>query len=87
VDNETGQRPVLSRNTPIACMSSQARREMDEREQATLKTAKQERTINPDTRLHSDEMREMNEKRRLAKGRKKCRRGHVWGTSPSRSAV
>ena len=32
-----------------------------------LKKAKQERTINPDTRLHSDEMRETDEEdRRLA---------------------
>jgi len=40
---------------------------MGERERVTLKTAKQERTINPDTRLHSDEMRETDEKRRLAR--------------------
>jgi len=33
-------------------------------ERVILKTAKQERTINPDTRLHSDEMRGKDEKRR-----------------------
>ena len=39
-----------------------------ERERVILKTAKQEKTINPDTRLHSDEMRENDEKeRRLAR--------------------
>jgi hypothetical protein len=36
-----------------------------------LKTAKQERTVNPDTRLHSDEMRETDGKnRRLARNPK-----------------
>jgi len=36
------------------------------------KTGKQERTINPDTRLHSDEMRESDEKeRRLARNPRK----------------
>ena len=36
------------------------------------KTAKQERTINPDTRLHSDEMRETDErKRQLARNPRK----------------
>ena len=33
-----------------------------------LKTAKQERTINPDTRLHSDEMRDEDEKKRRLAG-------------------
>jgi len=41
------------------------------------KTAKQERTINPDTRLHSDEMRETDEKkRRLARN---PREGNITG--------
>jgi len=55
-----------------------------------LKAAKQERTINPDTRLHSDEMRERDEEERPAckkpKGREhhwERRKGHVWGTGPS----
>ena len=54
----------------------------DRREGASdSKTAKQERTINPDTRLHSDEMRETDEKRgslQEIQGK-----GHDWGTSPS----
>ena len=54
---------MLGRYTPIACMSCVVHARW-ERERATLKTAKQERTINPDTRLHSDEMREKDEKRR-----------------------
>ena len=42
-----------------------------------LKTAKQERTINPDTRLHSDEMRyEDEKKRRLARN---PREGNING--------
>ena len=42
-----------------------------------LKTAKQERTINPDTRLHSDEMRKKDEKkRRLARN---PREGNITG--------
>ena len=40
------------------------------------KTAKQERTINPDTRLHSDEMRETDKKRRLARN---PREGDITG--------
>jgi len=35
---------------------------MGERERVILKTAKQEKTRYPDTRLHSDEMREKDEK-------------------------
>jgi len=42
-------------------MSGQVRCEMGEG-MGDSKTAKQERTINPDTRLHSDEMRETDEK-------------------------
>jgi hypothetical protein len=53
-----------------------------------LKTAKQERSINPDTRLHSDEMREKDGKEGACKKFKrghhwKRRRGHVWGTGAS----
>ena len=46
-------------------------------ERVILKTAKQERTINPDTRLHSDEMRyEDEKKRRLARN---PREGNING--------
>ena len=61
----------------MSVRSSAAR---DRREGASdSKTAKQERTINPDTRLHSDEMRETDEKKRqLARNPREgsCRLGN-----------
>ena len=55
-----------------------------------LITAKQEKTINPDTRLHSDEMREKRGGLQEIQGREhhwKRRKGHVWGTGASINAV
>ena len=48
----------------------------DGRKRVILKTAKQERTINPDTRLHSDEMRKTDERGQLARNPKEK---HVIG--------
>ena len=59
---------MLSRYTPIVCMLGHERCEMGGRVRVILITAKQEKTINPDTRLHSDEMREKEAACKRSKG-------------------
>jgi len=66
VDSEAPER------TPTTCPSQHVKLcvARDERGRIILKKAKQERTINPNTRLHSDEMRETDENGRLARNPK-----------------
>lgn len=64
----TERAPILGRYTPTICMLGHERCEMGERVRVILKTAKQEKTINPDTRLHNDEMREKEAACKKSKG-------------------